>query len=84
MADRQLYTSFLFEVISGKESGLKNEGFNDQTKWEPTLQNVSEEDWDIIILGTWQMTEALEAIAPDYPDKRYIIFDTAGNYEMVT
>lgn len=52
----------------------------DQSKWEPTLQDVSEQDWDIIILGTWQMTEYLEKIAPQNPDKKYIIFDTSVDY----
>ncbi|EIV99402.1 nucleoside-binding protein [Thermoanaerobacter thermohydrosulfuricus] len=52
----------------------------DQSKWEPTLQDVSEQDWDIIIVGTWQMTEYLEKIAPQYPDKKYIIFDTSVDY----
>jgi basic membrane protein A and related proteins len=53
----------------------------DQTRWEPTLWEVSEQDWDIIILGTWQMTEYLEEIAPEFPDNRYFIFDTAVNYD---
>lgn len=53
----------------------------DQSKWEPTLQDVSEQDWDIVILGTWQMTEYLEKIAPEHPEKKYIIFDTSVNYE---
>jgi len=52
----------------------------DETKWEPTLMDVSEEDWDIVILGTWQMTEALSEIAPDYPEKKYVIFDTSVDY----
>jgi basic membrane protein A len=54
----------------------------DQTKWEPTLQDVSEEDWDIVVLGTWQMTEALMEIAPEYPEKRYVIFDTSVDYSQ--
>lgn len=53
----------------------------DQSKWEPTLMDVSEQDWDVIILGTWQMTEYLEKIAPDHPEKKYIIFDTSVNYD---
>jgi basic membrane protein A and related proteins len=52
----------------------------DQTKWEPTLLDISEEDYDVIIVGTWQMTEMLEAAAPMYPDNNYVIFDTAVNY----
>jgi basic membrane protein A len=52
----------------------------DQTKWQPTLVDVSEGDYDIIVLGTWQMTDALTALAPTYPDKKYIIFDTSVDY----
>ncbi|MBF9016767.1 MULTISPECIES: BMP family ABC transporter substrate-binding protein [unclassified Oceanispirochaeta] len=54
----------------------------DQTKWEPTLQDVSEEDWDIVICGTWQMVEMLQDIAPDYPEKRYVIFDSGVDYSL--
>ena len=54
----------------------------DQTSWEPTLWDVSEQDWDIIILGTWQMQEYLEEIAPEFPDNRYIIFDTSVDYSL--
>ncbi|RQD70369.1 MAG: BMP family ABC transporter substrate-binding protein [Tindallia sp. MSAO_Bac2] len=54
----------------------------DQTSWEPTLWDVSEQDWDIIVLGTWQMQEYLEEIAPEFPDNRYIIFDTSVDYSL--
>ncbi|MCG8481727.1 MAG: BMP family ABC transporter substrate-binding protein, partial [Clostridia bacterium] len=53
----------------------------DETKWEPTLRDVSDDDWDIIIVGTWQMQEMLQDIAPMYPEKNFIIFDTAVDYE---
>lgn len=52
----------------------------DQSVWEPTLADVSEQDYDVIILGTWQMTESLEAIAPWNPNVKYIIFDTEVDY----
>ncbi len=54
----------------------------DQSKWEPTLIDVSEGDWDVVVLGTWQMTEALQKVAKEYPAKRYIIFDTAVDYSL--
>lgn len=55
----------------------------DQTKWTPTLIDFSEnEDTDIIIVGTWQMTERLQEIAPQYPDKKYIIFDSSVDYSL--
>lgn len=52
----------------------------DPSKWEPTLVDVSSQDWDLIICGTWQMTENLQKVAPKYPNKKYIIFDTTVDY----
>lgn len=54
----------------------------DETKWIPALTDASENpDYDIIIVGTWQMTEKLEQIAEQYPDKKYIIFDSSVDYK---
>ena len=53
----------------------------DETKRMPTLIDFSEDkDTDIIIVGTWQMNEKLQEVAPQYPDKKYIIFDSAVDY----
>ncbi|MDA3812108.1 MAG: BMP family ABC transporter substrate-binding protein [Spirochaetaceae bacterium] len=54
----------------------------DNTKWEPTLLDVSEADWDIIVCGTWEFVELLQLYAPDYPDKKYIIFDSGVDYSV--
>ncbi|MBS4536768.1 BMP family ABC transporter substrate-binding protein [Clostridium sp. D2Q-14] len=61
-----------------KELGAKTkviEMGTDSTKWEPTFVDVSEGDWDIIISGN-DTTELMNEIAKEYPDKRYINFDT--------
>lgn len=63
----------------GVETKVIEMGF-DNTKWEPTLLDVSEQDYDIIVVGTWQMQEILQKVAPQYPDKKYIIFDSAVDY----
>jgi basic membrane protein A len=54
----------------------------DQSKWEPALIDISDGNWDVIVLGTWQMTEALQRVAKDHPNKKYIIFDTAVDYKL--
>ncbi|VDB00631.1 hypothetical protein S1OALGB6SA_1714 [Olavius algarvensis spirochete endosymbiont] len=54
----------------------------DQPNWEPTLLDIADQDWDIIIVGTWQMTEMLEEVARDNPDKRFIIYDTEVDYSL--
>lgn len=65
----------LLEEELGIEAKVIEMGF-DNTKWKPALLEVSEQDWDIIIVGTWQMQEVLEEIAVEFPDKKYILFDS--------
>jgi len=49
----------------------------DQPRWRDTLIEVSESgEWDVIIVGTWQMNEFLEEIAPQYPDQMFVIYDS--------
>lgn len=55
---------------------------NDKTKFEGSLLDASESDSDIIIVGTWDMKEVLEKVAPEFPDKKYIIFDTDVDYTL--
>lgn len=55
----------------------------DKTKFIPTLEDVSDQDWDIIMSGTFHMKEPVEQVAPKNPDKVYILFDTAVDYENV-
>ena len=56
---------------------------SDKTKFIPTLEDVSDEDWNIIVTGTFHMKEPVEEVAPLYPDKTYVLFDTAVDYEGI-
>lgn len=67
----------------GFETKLIETGY-DETKWEPALLDVCEEDWDIVIVGTWQMAGYLEKAAKEYPDKKFIIYDTTVDYTKDT
>jgi len=52
----------------------------DPAAWEPGLEDaVENEEYDVFILGTWQMTEFLEKIAHKYPDKYFFIYDAPVN-----
>lgn len=53
----------------------------DRTKWKDALVEASEGDSDLIITGTWDQEENLEEIASQYPDKKYILFDSPVDYE---
>lgn len=48
----------------------------DQPKWLSTLYEVSEsQEYDVIVLGTYQMPDFLKEVATANPDQKYVIFD---------
>ena len=54
----------------------------DETTWEAALIDAAEnKEYDVFIVGTWQMTEFLQKVAPKYPDKKFIVFDAPVDYE---
>ncbi len=54
----------------------------DETLWESALIDATEnEEYDVFIVGTFQMISYLEQIAPQHKDKKFIIFDAPVNYE---
>jgi len=53
----------------------------DPAKWEPALDDAAaNEDYDVLIVGTYQMIEFLQKVAPKYPDKKFFIYDTGPDY----
>ena len=53
---------------------------DDPTKWEPALLDASEQDWNLIIAGTYSISETLGEVAKQYPDKKYILYDATVPY----
>jgi basic membrane protein A len=54
----------------------------DATQWEPALVDaLANGDYDVIVLGTSNMVEYVQRIAPQYPDVQFIFFDDTVNYE---
>jgi basic membrane protein A len=52
----------------------------DEPKWSPTLLDYCDSgEYDVIIIGTWQMYEALSAAAQEFPDQKFIFFDETFN-----
>lgn len=53
----------------------------DPAKWQPALEDAAaNEEYDVLIVGTYQMGEFLQIVAPKYPDKKFIIYDMAVDY----
>ncbi len=48
----------------------------DQASWQSNLDEVAaSEEYDVIICGTYQMPDYLQAVATKYPDQKFVIFD---------
>ncbi len=53
----------------------------DPAKWQPALEDAAaNEEYDVLIVGTWQMSEFLQLVAPKYPDKKFMIYDQSVDY----
>ncbi|MDD5766042.1 MAG: BMP family ABC transporter substrate-binding protein [Candidatus Marinimicrobia bacterium] len=54
----------------------------DDTQWEAALTDAAnDEDYDILIAGSYQMNTFLQQVAPRHPDKKFIIFDAPVDYD---
>lgn len=57
------------------EAGLET------SKWKSYLEDAAaNEDYDILVCGSYSMVEYLEDVAPKYPDKHFIIYDAPVDY----
>ena len=52
------------------------EAGTDSTKWEPALYDAVDGNWDLIISGS-TITEQMNLIAEEYPEQKFINFDTS-------
>lgn len=53
----------------------------DTTKWQPALQDLADGDYDIIIVGTFNMVDYVQQAALEHPEKKFILFDSNVDYE---
>ena len=54
----------------------------DEPKWEPTLLDYCDSgEYDVIIMGTWQMAAPLAKAAAEYPDQKFMFFDETFDFE---
>lgn len=52
----------------------------DRSKWEPALADATDSGYDVIIAGTFDMTGYIAALAPQYPDVKFIDFDDTPDF----
>lgn len=73
----------LIEKNLGAETKIVEMG-RDETSYESNFLDVSEQDWDLILCGTFSVQELAQDMAMEYPDKNYLIFDVTVDFDTVT
>lgn len=54
---------------------------DDETKWEPALADAADTDSDYIIAVSPSMVEPVQKLAPEYPDKKFILIDNSVDFD---
>ncbi len=56
------------------------EAGTDRGRWEPALADATDQGYDVVIAGTWEMNGFMQTLAPEYPETKFIIFDDAPDF----
>jgi basic membrane protein A len=80
--------SFFDSAASGLDRAEKDLGASvetiqanyNKTNWQPAIDAAaSRDDYDILIAGTSDMSDLLQAVAKEHPDKKFILYDALAN-----
>lgn len=63
-----------------KMTGKIIEGGYDKTRWETDITTLSAAPWDIIITAGFSTAPYVAKLAPQHPEKKFIIYDTSVDY----
>jgi basic membrane protein A len=57
---------------------------SERSKWQPGFEDAAAaDDYDIFVAGTFDSVDFVSQLAPDYPDKKFWLFDAPADYEGV-
>lgn len=73
----------MMEEKLGAETKIVEMG-RDETSYEGNYLDVSEQDWDLIVSGTWSVKELVEQVAAEFPEKNHLFFDGEIDFSKVT
>jgi len=55
---------------------------SERTKWQPGFEDAAAAgDYDIFVAGTFDSVDFVSQLAPEYPDKKFWLFDAPADYE---
>ena len=56
---------------------------NNPSQWKANLESVSGNDWDLVVLGSAQMTDILSEALTKFPEQKFIFYDNVFEHENV-
>lgn len=80
LGDKSFFDSARAGLAQLEKEGYKVQvvetSFTDRSKWEPGLSDAAAEDnYDVLVLGTFDMAGYLGKVAAKYPNKKFWYFD---------
>ncbi len=52
----------------------------DRGRWEPALADAADQGFNVVIAGTWEMNGFMQALSPEYPETKFILFDDTPDF----
>lgn len=52
----------------------------DRGRWQPAIEDATDQGFDVVIAGTWEMNGFMQELAPEYPDTKFILFDDTPDF----
>ncbi|MBU1304176.1 MAG: BMP family ABC transporter substrate-binding protein [Alphaproteobacteria bacterium] len=52
----------------------------DRSRWQPALADATDQGFDVVIAGTWEMNGFMQELSGEYPDTKFILFDDAPDF----
>jgi basic membrane protein A len=53
----------------------------DRTRWQPTLEDLSGQGWDLVVTCTYEIGDVVADVAADNPNSSYVLFDGMVSYD---
>ncbi|MCX7027838.1 MAG: BMP family ABC transporter substrate-binding protein [Spirochaetes bacterium] len=67
-------------IKENRITGKIIEGGYDKTRWQTDIATLSAAPWDIIITAGFSTAPYVTELAPQHPEKKFIIYDTSVDY----
>lgn len=52
----------------------------DRGRWQPAIEDATDQGYDVVIAGTWEMNGFMQELSGEYPDTKFILFDDTPDF----